>query len=44
MKDLDQNSFTIVFNTASEAEYEEVMKLGLMDSSHGYFDDDPNAE
>lgn len=44
MKDLDQNSFTIVFNTASEAEYEEVMKLGLMDSSHGYFDDDPNAD
>lgn len=44
MKDYDPNSFTIIFNTASETEYREVMELGLLDSAYGYFDDAPHAD
>lgn len=44
MKDNAQDSYTIVFNTASEAQYREVMELGLVESSHGYFEDDKHAD
>lgn len=44
MKHFDQTSFTIILNTASEAEYREIMELGLIDSSYGYLDTDPHAD
>jgi len=44
MKDLQDNDYTLIFNTASDAEYLEVMQLELDNVSHGYFSDEQHAD